>query len=94
MRLSRGKMVHLSHKVIETLEGDETIELLRDSNAVRLEVFKVINEEMKIEEEIENAVRRKIESQKKGIPEGSREWDILFKQYFDEEISKLRKVRE
>jgi hypothetical protein len=87
-------MVHLSHRVIQALEEDEKIDLKKDSNAVRLEVFKIINEEMKIEEEIESTVRRKIESQKKGIPEGSREWDFLFKQYFDEEISKLRKVRE
>ena len=94
MRLSRGKMVHLSHVVINAIGEEKNFELRKESNAVRLEIFKIINEEMKLEEEIEQAAKRKIESQKKGIPEGSREWEILYKKYYDEAIARLGKVRE
>jgi hypothetical protein len=37
-------------------------------------------------------VRYKIESQTRDIPEGSEEWDILYRRYYDEEMGKRRKV--
>jgi hypothetical protein len=94
MRLSREKIVYLSHVIINAIKDMDSVDLKKDTNAVRLEIMNVIKKEMKREEEIEQVVRRKIESQKKGIPEGSREWEILYKQYYDEEIAKIRKIRE
>ena len=46
------------------------------------------------EEELEEGVRRKIAHQKRDIPEGSAEWDLLFRKYYDEEMKKIRRVRE
>jgi hypothetical protein len=47
---------------------------------------------MRADEMIDALVRRKIESQKRSIPEGSSEWDVLYRKYFDEEVAKHRKV--
>jgi len=44
---------------------------------------------MKKEEELDREARKKIESQKKTVPEGSLEWDILYRKYYAEEIKKL-----
>ena len=40
-----------------------------------------------MQEQQTEKVRRKIESQKRNIPEGSAEWDILFKKYYEEELT-------
>ena len=93
MRLSREKMVHLSHVVVDALDKHQDVTLKQSRNDVRLAIFEVLKEELKREDEIDEAVRRKIVTQKRDIPEGSREWDILFRKYYDDEASKYRKVR-
>jgi len=44
---------------------------------------------LKKEEEIDTAARRKIESQKRPIPEGGGEWEILYRKYYDEEMRNI-----
>ena len=71
-------------------ENDE-IEFLDESNEIRLTVVKSIEEEMKLYELIDKKAVEKIESQKKAIKEGSREWEILYRKYYNDEIAKLGK---
>ena len=47
---------------------------------------------MRADEAIDALVRRKIESQKRPIPEGSDEWDVLYRKYYEEEVARHRKV--
>jgi hypothetical protein len=94
MRLSRGKINYLSKLVVEALEGDPGVRLQRESNAVRLEVVKIITEEVKRDAMVDDLVREKISSQKRDFPEGGREWEILYRQYYKEEIEKHRPPRE
>ncbi|MFC2172572.1 DUF507 family protein [Acidobacteriota bacterium] len=94
MRLSREKMVHLSHIVVKAIEDKEKVELLKGSNDVRLGILQAMQRFMKLDEKIEQDVRSKIESTKKDIPEGSREWDVQFRKYFEEEWDKVRKVKD
>ena len=94
MRLSRGKINHLSKLVVDALDEDDGVRLTRDPNAVRLEVVKIITEEVKRDAMVDELVRSKISSQRRDFPEGGREWEILYKQYYDEEIEKHRPPRE
>jgi len=89
MRLSREKINRLAHLITEELVKHDQIEFVEDRNTIRLEIVKIINEEMKREEELDREARKKIESQKKTVPEGSLEWDILYRKYYAEEIKKL-----
>ena len=41
------------------------------------------------EARIDAAARQKIESQRRTILEGSQEWDILYRKYYNEEVKKL-----
>jgi hypothetical protein len=41
------------------------------------------------EDRVERAARAKIKSQKREIPEGSEEWDLLHRRYYAEELKKL-----
>jgi len=50
---------------------------------------KIVNEELKKEETLDQEARKKIASQKKTVPEGSLEWDILYRKYYAEEVKKL-----
>jgi uncharacterized protein len=89
MRLSREKVNKLSHVIVDELVRLEDIDFIEDRNTIRLEVVKILNEELKKEEELDKEARRKIESQKRSVPEGSLEWDILYRKYYAEEVKKL-----
>ncbi len=94
MKLSHERCVHLSHLFVNALEDDDDVEFLRDPNDIRLRVLQVLESELMKEEELEEAIRRKIASQRREVPEGSPEWDLLFRKYYDEEIKKVKRVRE
>jgi len=90
-RISREKINHLSRKILELIFHDDEVEFLDEPNEIRLSIFRSIEEELKLFDTIEKRAIKKIESQKKPIEEGSREWEILFRKYYDDEISKLGK---
>jgi len=92
MKLSRDKVVHLSHLILNHLNADDEVEFFAEPQEIRQEVFKLISDEMKADEAIDGLVRRKIESQKRTIVEGSEEWEILYRKYYEEEVSRHRKV--
>lgn len=94
MRLSRAKMNQLSRLVAEGLENHPDVELKTDPNTVRLAVFRLIEDEMERDEIIDRRVREKISSQKRDIPEGGREWEVLYRQYYEEERDRHRPVKE
>ena len=89
MRLSREKVNKLSHLVTEELVKLDGVEFIEDRNTIRLEIVKILNEELKKEETLDQEARKKIASQKKTVPEGSLEWDILYRKYYAEEVKKL-----
>lgn len=92
MKLSREKVVHLSHIALNALNQDEEVEFFADPQEIRQQIFQIISDEMRSDEAIDAAVRRKLESQKRTIVEGSDEWDVLYRKYYEEEMSRHRKV--
>ncbi len=93
MRLSRDKVNHLSRLVIDGLLEDPGVQLRREPNNVRLVIVQILQEELRRDEFIERRVRQKISSQKRDIPEGGDEWEILHRQYYREEFDRHRPVR-
>ena len=83
-------MVHLSHVVVQSLDATEGLELTQPVNDVRNRILVALRDELRRDAEIETRVRRKISSQKRNIPEGSPEWDILYRKYYENEISGYR----
>ena len=92
MKLSREKILRLSHLILDHLNKDEEIEYFADPQEIRQEIVTMISNEMKTDEAIDALVRRKIESQKRTIQEGSDEWDVLYRKYYEEEVGRHRKV--
>jgi hypothetical protein len=89
MRLSRDKVNKLAHVVSDALADTPQVDFLEDRNTIRLETRKVLEELLNQEAKIDQSARQKIESQKRTILEGSQEWDILYRKYYNEEVKKL-----
>jgi len=91
IRLSREKINYLSRKILEALFEDDEVEFLDEPNEIRLNIVRSVEDEMKLYDLIDKKATEKIDSQKKPIKEGSREWEILYRKYYNEEINKLGK---
>ncbi len=94
IKLSREKVNFLARQILNYLFDNEDVEFLDESNEIRLNVVRSIEDELKLYELIDQRAIDKIQSQKKAIKEGSREWEILYRKYYNEEISKLGKFIE
>lgn len=93
-RLSREKINFLSRQILNLLARDDKVEFLDDPNEIRLVIVKSIEQEMKLYESLDRKAIDKIQSQKKSIEEGSREWEILYRKYYNDELNKLGKLSE
>src|ERR1700693_5864316 len=89
MKLSRDKINDISHKLVAQFRKSREFRLKKDQNDVRLEVVHSMTELLGVEEKVDRAARTKVRSQKKDIPEGSEEWDLLHRKYYAEELKKL-----
>ena len=89
MRVRRDKVNKVAHVVTDALAEMNDLDFIEDRNTIRLEVRKILEEVLNQEEKIDQAARHKIENQKRTILEGSQEWDILYRKYYNEEVKKL-----
>jgi hypothetical protein len=89
VRVSRDKVNKVAHALSDALADMPEVEFVEDRNTVRLEIRKILEDLLNQEEKIDQAARHKIENQKRTILEGSQEWDILYRKYYNEEVKKL-----
>jgi hypothetical protein len=90
MKLSRDKVTDISHKVVEMLRKNHDLRMKdKNTNNVRLEIVRVMTDFLSTEDKVDRAARDKIRSQKREIPEGTEEWDLLHQRYYSEELKKL-----
>ncbi len=89
MRISRDKVNKVAHVVTDALAEMSEVDFVEDRNSIRLEVRKILEDLLMQEARIDQAARQKIDSQKRTILEGSQEWDILYRKYYNEEVKKL-----
>lgn len=91
MLLSDDKISHLSHLILKSLTRDHRARLLEDETKVLREIKRIIVDEAKAEEEMDQTVRMKLSSYSRPIYEGSPEWDILYKKFFLEEMKRRKR---
>jgi hypothetical protein len=89
MRISRDKANKVAHVITDALAGMDEVDFVEDRNTIRLEVRKILEDLLNQEAKIDQSARQKIEGQKRTILEGSQEWDILYRKYYNEEVKKL-----
>jgi hypothetical protein len=89
MRLSRDKVNKLSSLTTEMLAQQKDVEFLEPYDDVRQKLRSILEELLAEEEKLDKAARQMIESQRRIIVEGTPEWDILYKKYYNEQVKKL-----
>jgi len=92
MMLSEDKISHLSHVLLKGLMERDLVSAAGEEGKIRAEIKRTIVSELKIGEEMDSAVRKKIQSFSKKVVEGSSEWDILYRKFFREEEVKRGRV--
>jgi hypothetical protein len=79
----------LAHTVADTLAEIDECDFLEDRNTIRQEARKALEKLLAEETKLDASARLKIASQRKIIVEGSQEWDILYRKYYNDEVKKL-----
>jgi uncharacterized protein len=89
VRLSRDKVNKLAHTIADALANLDQVDFVEDRNTIRVEARRILEELFAEEAKLDQAARQKIESQRRTIIEGTQEWDILYRKYYNEEVKKL-----
>jgi hypothetical protein len=92
VRLSEDRISHISHLVLDALVQDRHVDALQPEERLLREIKRTITAELQFEDEADTAARRTIQSLSRKVPEGSPEWDVLYRKYMDEEMRRRRKV--
>ena len=87
MIISEDKQTHLAHVIVDGIWNDDIVDYSNEDEAIR-EAKRAIAEYVQQETSIDEKVRSRITSLKKGVLEGTREFDVLYKKYYEEESSR------
>ena len=97
MRLSDDKIDHLADRVLQRLlaleDEDDSVMVMAEDGELRSAVRHALIDFLRRDAQVHDKVRRKIASMKRGIPEGSAEWEALYSQFLREETDSQRKIR-
>jgi hypothetical protein len=89
VRITRDKLNKIAHTVADALAEIDEVEFLEDRNTVRQKARDAMEKVLTDELKLDSGARLKIASQRRIIPEGSQEWDILYRKYYNDEVKKL-----
>ena len=88
MRISREKVNHISKVIVNDLEKRDDFDYKTELNEVRLEITRVMNEYLKIEDCADENARKICASYSRKLREGTDEWDVLYNKHYEEYLSK------
>lgn len=86
MRLTREKIVRLSHKMMDVLVASNDVEFVEDRDTIRQQIVTLLTNQLREEEKWDAEARKKIASMKKEILEDSEEWGVLYRKFYTEEL--------
>jgi hypothetical protein len=89
IRFSEGRLSYLAHQILATLRSEGLAEISNERLALA-EIKRALDAQRDREAKLDEAVRRKIASLSRKVPPGSREWDILYQRYLEEEHRKQK----
>jgi len=77
MRMSRERIFHLADLILKELSATPGVSLKVPDEA-RPEIVRALTDESKLEDSIDTEVRKTLASYSRPMPEGSREWEVLY----------------
>jgi hypothetical protein len=87
MILSEERVSHLARLVVDGIWNDDLVDYVDDDAALRA-AKKGLNQFVQAVNEVDKRVQAKIASLKRGVAEGTPEWDVLYGKYFEEEMQR------
>jgi hypothetical protein len=89
MRMSRERLFGLADRIVGDLAATEgvVIRQITDEKVrtqLRTEIFRVLEDEGRLEETVDQEVRKTLGSYSRPAPEGSAEWEVLYNKTRDE----------
>jgi hypothetical protein len=92
MRLSEDRISHLSHQILDSIVRGGLIAPAGAEEKVLRDIKRTITGELQFDDEADTAARRTIQSLSRRVPEGSPEWEVLYRKYREEELRRKRKL--
>jgi len=89
MKLSRDKVTDMSTASSRCCARATICASSTKTQQRALEILRHMTELLMAEDKVDRVAREKIKSQKREVPEGSEEWDLLHRRYYSEELKKL-----
>ncbi len=90
MQITEDRVSHLSHKIAEKLWRDDLADFTDEALALGA-MKKAITAFFAVDEEVDQAVRKKLASYAQAKVPGSREWEILYQKFHREEMAKRKR---
>lgn len=87
MSLSEDRQLHFAKVIVDGVWNDDLTDYSDDDQALLL-ARRAIAQFIQEEVDVDQSVRDKIQSLKRGVMEGTPEWDVLFRKYYEEEVRK------
>ena len=87
MILSEERQSYWAHLITDSIWNDDLVDYTDEDLALRLAkkaIVAFVNEDV----EIDKRAREKVASLKRNVMEGSPEWDVMYKKYYEEERNK------
>ena len=89
IRYSEGRLSFLAHEILAVFRREGLADVTNERLALN-EIKRWLDSDRDREAKLDEIVRRKIASLSRKVPPGSREWDILYQRYLEEEQRKQK----
>ncbi len=83
IRMSRDRIFYLADLIVKELGSTPGV-TVKAPDELRTEVVRALTDEAKLEESIDGEVRKILASYSRPLPEGSREWEVLYQKTREE----------
>ena len=88
MRLSRDKINHITNILMDDLKENSDVDFIVEEGEIRSNVQRSIINELMLDDDIDEEVRRTLSSYSSRLLEGSREWEILYWNHYEQESNR------
>ncbi len=92
-RISRAKMRRLAHVIVQALAAAPEVQVRTERGQLEWDIFTWIEQIMAFDDRLSQRIREKLRRMHRRVPEGSSEWQILFRKMYDEELQAIGKYR-
>jgi len=89
MQFSEARASYLAHLIVSTWRREGLADI-ENERLVLAEIKRVLALDHTVDARLDTVVRKKIASLSRHVPAGSREWDVLYRQYYAEEARKTK----